>query len=481
MAMADAPSVFSLPPWGYRILVPWLVRMLPMATADGFKLLSLAGLTLAGGLLFVFLRRLGHGAFLSLVAVFVYGLSAPVTQAVSCPFLVEPVTLAIVLALLIGIEGGAGVAPLALLAVLGALSKEATLVLLPVIYFARRDRDGDKRAAMLAILSALPSLALVVLLRAWWAPAPVSAPVAEGTLWLALYRVLEHWPDWWRSLLLGGLLPVSVVGALRPRSRPLMLRYGYFLAVTLALPFVASVYTGDPSVPFFADDIPRLLIYALPLLFALALQALDVLIHHVGVAPPPFRYRTRTALILLAATVALVVLPGFTQDRYRRADLSGPRDGRHVLAFSRESLAVASRLALGRQVDFEPERRSFVVGKTVPALLGRMRWFLRDGWGARPQYGDGPVVTQAAEATLLLPCLQAEDWNVTLVASASAAMRVHVVVNGHRIGEIATAPEPARSHLVVPGGALFRGDNEVRLIAEAPGLRLRELRIRPAR
>lgn len=481
MAMADAPSVFTLSPWGYRILTPWIVRLLPMATADGFKALSLVGLTLAGGLLYLFLRRLGHGALLSLLGVLAYALSAPAEAAVADPFLVEPLTFGLVVALLLAVEAGAGVAPLALLAVLAALAKEGTLVFLPLVYFVRRDRDGDKRAALTAVLAALPAVAVTLLLRTWWASAAAPALPAGDTLWLALWRLIERWPDWWRAVVLGGLLPLAILGALRSSARPLLERYGYFLAVTLALPFFASVYTGDPSVPFFAGDIPRLLIYPLPILIALALEGLEAAIPRLPTAPPPLRYRTKTALALIAVSLALLALPLVTQDRYVRADLSGPRDGRYVLAFCRETLATAATLERGRSVDLEPERHSFVVGKTLPSLMGRMRWFLRDGWGPRPQYGTGPVTTQASEATLVLPCLKPEDWNLVLVASAPQPGSVRVSINGRSVGDIATGAEAAKGRIVVPGGALYRGDNELRFAAAAPGLRLRELRIHPAR
>lgn len=481
MAMADAPRFFTLPPWGWRILTPALVHALPLPSARGFALVGHVALVLAGGLLYLFLRRLGCGSLASLLGVAAFALLRPVEEAVAYPFLVEPVTLALLVALLLGIEAGLGAGPLGLLAALLALSKETTLLLLPVIYFARRDRDGDGRAFLTALFAALPAGIATLALR-HWAPAP-AAPLAAGAdaLWLALWRLIEGIPAWGPIALLWGLTPLALLGALRPWGRLLLRRYGWALAVSWALPFAASVYTGDPTVPFFLDDIPRLLVYAMPVMVALGLAALDAVVAHRE--PPPARagYGNRTALVSAALALAVALAPLVTQDAYRRADLSGPRDGRLVMTFCRESLVEAERLALGRQVDYEPERRSFLPKKIVPELMGRMRWFLRDGWGAWAAYGMGPVVAAERSAVLALPCLAPEDLLATLSLEAPRPIHVGVEINGRAIVELPVGPSAQRHRVLLPGGYLFRGDNELRLEATEPGLRLLGLRLRAAR
>jgi hypothetical protein len=244
---------------------------------------------------------------------------------------------------------------------------------------------------------------------------------------------------------------------------------------------VASVYTGDPSVPFFLDDIPRLLVYALPPMVALALVALDAAFAHQVAPPPRAAYGNPLAVgsVALAAVVALV--PLVTLDPYRRADLSGPRDGRYVLTFCRESLAEAQRLAAGRQVDYEPERRSFLPTKIVPQLMGRMRWFLRDGWGPDAAYGLGSVVSASPSAALVVPCLEREDLMAGLSLQAPRATTVRVSLNRRVIAELPAGPEPQRHRLLLPGGRLVRGDNELRFDMGSPGLRLLGLRLRAAR
>ncbi len=480
--MAEHPPVFTLPPWGYRILTPWIVHALPWGAARSFVLVTHVLLVLAGGLLFLFLRRLGCGPLASLLGVAALGFTRPLEESVAYPFLTEPLTLVLLIALLLGVEAGLGAGPLAVVATLGALSKEITLLFLPVIFFARRDRDGTARALVTAVLTALPAGLATLALRRWAAAAP-APPLASGSdsFWLAGWRLIEGFPEWLPIALLGGTTVVALFGMLRTWGRLLWRRYAWALGIAWTLPFLASVYTGDPKVPFFLDDIPRLLLYAMPLMVALGLVGVDAVIAHREAPPPRLACGNRTAVLSYAAACVLAALPLLSQDSYRRADLAGPRDGRYLLTFCRESLAEARRLLAGRQVDYDPERRSFTPGKIVPELMGRMRWFLRDGWGQGAAYGTGPVTAQAASAAITQPALQPEDLFATLSLQAPRAMPVRLSVNGRSVVELPVGPEPQRHRVLLPGGYLFRGDNELRLDATEPGLRLLGLRLRATR
>lgn len=481
MAMAEEPAFFTLPPWGHRILVPWLVHGLPGSPVVAWRWLGFVALSVSGGLLYLFLRRLGCGPKPSWLAVAAFAFSGPVESAVAYPFLVEPVTLCLLLGLLVGLESGAGAGVLGLLAVLAVLSKEVALFFLPVIFFARWDRDGARKALATTLAACVPALLVTVVLRVWWAPSPpLPSTASMDVLWLAAWRLIDRFPDWWRWAFLGGLTPLAAAGACLPQARLWLRRYGYLLAATWGLPFVASVYTAEPSVPFFGEDIPRLLLYAMPVTLALALVAVDRVFRHRELPAPAPPLEARLALAAAVAALAVAVAPMALQDRYRRADLRGPRDGRFVLAFCRESLAQARLVAAGRAVDLAPERRSFVPGKSFPELAGQMRWFLRKGFAPEARY-QGPVVTVDAEASLVLPSLTSEDLNLNLVASAAPPRRVALRVNGSGIGEMDLDKAPSRQRFVVPGGTLFRGDNELRLVAEGPGVRLHEFRLRLAR
>ena len=158
-AMADEPSVFTARPWGYRLLGPWLVHGLS-GSHRGFAYLAPTALVLASLLLFLFLRRLGHGQGVSLVAAAVFALSGPVAVGLENPYLCEPLTVLLEIAFLLAVESGAGLGVLALLAVLAVLSKEILLVLLPLVFLARWPHKGIPRALGAAALVALPALAV---------------------------------------------------------------------------------------------------------------------------------------------------------------------------------------------------------------------------------------------------------------------------------------------------------------------------------
>src|SRR5262249_38892890 len=65
VATAEQPRYFTVAPWGYRVLTPWTVhalgRVLPLrSVVQAYVVEMVAGFTLAGTLLFLFLRVLGH-------------------------------------------------------------------------------------------------------------------------------------------------------------------------------------------------------------------------------------------------------------------------------------------------------------------------------------------------------------------------------------------------------------------------------------
>jgi hypothetical protein len=482
-AMAEQPSVFTVPPWGYRILTPALVHWLsPGDPPRGFLVLSLACLTLSGGLLFLFLRRLGHAAGAALLAVAASALSLPVEQTLRYLFLVEPLSLVLLLLILLALESGGDAAVLALLFALGALNKEAFLLFLPAVYCARSGRDGARAALAKLAACAVAALGATEAVRAWQPQvrgAGMSLPAWE-TAWLAVYRILAGFGQWWDAALLHGVGALALLGALRPAARPLLRRHGYLLAVCLALPFAASVYTDDDrNVPFFPADIPRLMLFALPLLLPLALVALDRVWPNLEPRPAVPRPAVPWRVAAAVAAVATVVAPLANLDRYRRLDLRGPRDGRLLLALSRETRALARRLERGRPVAYQPEQRRFTPDGSDPHFLERMRWFLREGWGPAAPYGLGPVVMAGDAASIVLPCPRPDDLELTLTLSAPAASRVRLAVNDRELGELEVAPEPVALRRLAPAMALFRGDNLLRLSAP-PGARVRlhELTVR---
>ena len=170
VAMAEHPTVFTVAPWGHRILTPWLVRAVPFAPiAVAFPIVTVGAFALACLLLFAFLRQRGHRAWAASLGVLAFALSPPVGELIAAPFLVEPLACALLVALLLALETGLGLGTLALIAVLGVLAKEVVLLFLPVVYFATRKegRGGAARDATLVLALATASL---LLLRLVWTP-----------------------------------------------------------------------------------------------------------------------------------------------------------------------------------------------------------------------------------------------------------------------------------------------------------------------
>jgi hypothetical protein len=473
VAMATRPSVFTVAPWGYRLLTPALVEAWPVRTVRAFRDVTALGLVATGALLFLWLRRLGNGEWASLLAVLVFSLSGPVAEAVQYRFLVEPVTAALAAAFLLALAAGAPLCVLALVAVLGTLSKEFFLLLVPLVLLERRSL-GLRRALVDSALVAIPAVALVVLLRSVWTPylqPPLPRPGA--TLVVAAWdRAAESFPQWRGAVLLGGLTPLALAGAFLPKGRPRLAAGAYLFLVTLLPPLLNPV-------AFFARDIPRLLLYALPAVLPLALVALDWLAPHLGAPSPPAAARSGVSVIAGAALVAVLALTWRSLDPYRRVDLQGPRDGPLTLAVCRESLRAATRLARGEAVSFDMAEQVFVWGETPLHRFDRMRWFLREGWGVRPQYGTGDAVVVGAGAELLVPVLEPRDLAVRLEMAAPSPSRLSAFLNGQRVGEAALDGEPRPVDLRVPSAALYRGDNVLALFAPA-GTRLRRMELRAA-
>ena len=481
MAMAEHPAFFTVSPWGYRLLTPAVVHALPVPNeARGFRYVTLVGLTLAGGLLFLFLCRLGHAPWAALVGVLAFTLSPPVGQAIRNRFLAEPLGIALVVGFLLALEADAGLAVLCLLATLAALCKEGLLaILLPLVFFVYRERRGSWRALQAMAIVSVPAVVVAAGLPAWWTP-HLTAPLPRLEPWPAVAAAARAWREWWAPLLLAGLTPLAVIGALRAPARPLLRRYGYLLVVTFAAPFAAATYTGDGGPGhFFTADVPRLLLYAVPVLVALALVAVDRFWPHLGPAPAAARasraWRTVAGLLALAAAVA----PFFLVDRYRRLDLRGARDGPYVLAFARESLRTAGRLERGQAVSFDAATQRFTWGESDPGDLSRMRWFLREGWGTLAHYGTGEIVMEEGEATLIIPCFRPRDLELDLIVDGPPGARLGIAVNGRAVGEIPAGG--GRMVATIPAGTLVRGDNVATLTSStgAGGARLRRLGLAP--
>jgi hypothetical protein len=488
MTMADEPAFFTAAPWGYRVLLPRLVHLLPpRARLRGFEDMALACLVASGGALFLFLRRLGHGQALSLAGVAMLQLSRPAQLALGIPMLGDPLALLLLLLALLAAAAGAGVLVFAALLALGMLSKELFLLLPPLLLLERPGGDGWRRALRAALLAALPALAVLLSLRFHWTPY-LRTPHPPWNLELlraAAATFREQWYDTGRALLLSGLTPLALLGALCGEARPYLKRYGYLALSCLALSLLAWINVPSPvPVVLFGANTERLLLYALPLLIPLALVALERLLRVAALVPAPASGRSR---LLDAAAVAglsvALLLPLLGVDRYRRLPLHEPRDGPLLMAFCRESLRTARRIERGEEVRLDAEQLRFAWGVSDPGRLFEMRWFLREGWGPLAHYGVDDARMREPRATLVLPCLRPRDLGVTLTVLAASRAAFLVTLNGASAFRIEVAAGQSDVVLRVPAPLLFRGDNLLTLSAVDgvhPGVRLLSYRLRAA-
>jgi hypothetical protein len=467
VAMAEQPRFFTIAPWGHRILTPWLASAIPVRNiARAFRIVTFTALLAAGGVLFLYLRALGHGLPAAVLGAGLFALLPPVAECLRYVFLAEPVAVLLEVTLLLALQSGAGLGPLCLIAVLGTLAKEFFVLLVPVALVIG-PRPILPRVWRTAVLFAV-ALGTALALRLWWtrhlpAPLPAASPT---TFLLALHRFHDSFPEWWRSTLLAGVAPLAVLGALRGAAAPVRSVAVYVVALAVIPPFLNPV-------TFFPSDVPRLLIYTLPVAIPLALCAL---LPPASRAPrPDWPRRRQVGVIAGGLAAAVAIAPLVIVDRYRRADLSGPRDGPYVLVVCGETLRTGRRLSRGEEVTLDPSALRYAWGEAHPSEMNRMRWFLREGWGERAHYGTGEVTMHASRGSVLLPVLVPADLSATLHVQAPRPLVIDAAINGRPLPSWAVGPDGAPVKIEIPAAALFRGDNVLTLSARdgAPGARLR--------
>lgn len=462
VAMAEAPRVFTVAPWGYRILVPGLIGSVlpPRLIVPGFDWVAQGSLVAASGLLFVYLRIRGATLRAALLAVAAVMATPPVSAVFANPFLVEPVALALLLVALIAIEGGATAWVVALSLVALSLSKEIWVLLLPVIFF-REAPAGARVAARRTFVIAAPALWMSLLLRLMWRP-QAGPGGADSSVLGALGTIGSNLAGFAPEFLLGGLSLLALVALIRSEAREYAVRHVFTIVPLLMLPLVAAAFTGEgASTSFFLGDVRRLLIYLLPFAAALAVQ-LDPAHAAEGSELPEWPVGQSVAR---AATVLLMLAP-VGLDRYSRIDLSTSRDGPYVLGFARETLRTARKLARGETVVFDPAERKFAWGVSPPNELSKLRFFLRSGFGPLAHYGIHDIRMRDPSAVLIAPLIEARPLKLSLTIDARESAWITLLAGGRRAGEVLVGPQAVQATFEIPVDQLRRGDNAIELRCE---------------
>ena len=476
--MAEEPGVFTVEPWGYRILLPALIGALapPRLVVPAFDWAAQAALALSCGLLLIYLRKLGATFRASLLAVIAMMATPSVRAVFENPFLVEPFALALLLLALISIERGVSWA-IALSLLLLSLSKEIWLALLPLV-FLKHLPEGVKAASAWTARVAAPAAWFGLAMRFLWGPQP-EGPRAPADYLGAVASILAGIPVFAFDLLLGGLAVAAILALTRPDAREYLKQHALTLLPLLALPLFAAAYTGEgAATSFFRADVPRLLIYVLPFAAALAVR-LDPA--HAG-TPRPSRAGKLPRPVVVVCVIVLALAP-FLLDRYSRVDLSTSRDGPYVLGFVRETLKTARKLDRGETVAFDPADRKFAWGVSPPNELSKLRFFLRRGFGPLAHYGIHDIRMRETRATLVLPVLTPRRIRVTATMDAKESVWITFLAGGRKVGEALIGPQAVAVTLDIAPDRLFRGDNPIELLCEkagAAGPRLLRLEFVPA-
>jgi hypothetical protein len=311
-AIAETPSVFTMPPFGYRIGVPWLVSVLPLPLEAGFFVVAAASLTLVLVLAYVLFRGLGFGIGLSLLGVSFVGAAPEVAIFLGNYFLVDPAACALVVLLILGVEKNWSDARMALLLLIGSLFKETAFFVLPALYVRRAGPGGASGSPLLrTLLVAAPALAAAFLLRFYWGRTDAEFPYL--TPWSVPRRPwfgsMDSYLDLWRHLF-SYLAILAAANAFTQQGKAFLRRYGGYLLLVLAQLVVPQ-------------NSERLLFFAFPVVVPLAL----VEFHRIKENLPDWFPLLASALLYcylfvpghVAAALALVLLGRFLIELRRRA------------------------------------------------------------------------------------------------------------------------------------------------------------------
>jgi hypothetical protein len=283
--VAEDPGVFHQAPFSFRLLTPWLVRILPVSTRDGFVLATVLGVAGTAAILYLYVRTFERQAA-ALRAVVYFGLAGGVLLLFIDPWLVDASTmfLSMLTFLLVRRSHMWLAAVTATAAVVNHEYLLLVLVPLAIAYLAGNRRGIDARVVPFI---ALPILAYVLIrytplvydsIPSYTAAWDTENIVATYDLRLTLDGGLGNAVLFSTAASFGGVWILAAVG-FHGASR-------FMRATALLIPLVVIL-------PVFATDWDRMLTFAFPVVLPLAARV-------------PLRWWV--LLLLLAAQTALAGL-----------------------------------------------------------------------------------------------------------------------------------------------------------------------------
>lgn len=255
MAMAEAPTIFTMPPFAFRIGVPLVVHWLPFSIGTGFFLVTCAGLLATPVLAYVLFRHLGFAPGLALLGLTFVATAPAVPVYLENRFLVDPLAFAFLTALLLAIEKDVPPGPLALLLLVASLVKESAFYVVPVLYLrSARGSLWDRRAFVRVVLISLPAILAALLLRIGWMGELVGSGFREP--WAAAqgawFGSMASYERLWGGLF-GYLALLALANGFSDPWRPFVRRYAPYMVIVIAqllvpLNFERLLFFGFPVV-----------------------------------------------------------------------------------------------------------------------------------------------------------------------------------------------------------------------------------------
>lgn len=291
--MAQAPTHFTKAPWGYRIMTPWLVHVLPLPTTEGFLLITILGLAGAATAIGYLCRAIGLSGRSCIAAGALFLLSYASVFDIVDFRLIDPLAYCgTALFLLALIRDRLSCAGLCILAT--TMDKEWGLFLIgPLVIMLWRRRQHPRSVCIPIALGVVAPVLAYLLVRHW--PGFGDRDYTRYySLDLLQRMVALHHSDLLPSLLDAGLL-VWLIAPLGWRQVPAPLR-----AATTLVPAAAIQI-------LFATDAARMLAYAIIPLLPLALSALDRL--------PLWRWAFSITLLGLCGARLFLTLIGYNASR----------------------------------------------------------------------------------------------------------------------------------------------------------------------
>lgn len=438
--MAELPGVFSVAPWGYRVLTPWLAAALPTPQPTlAFAILTVGGLAATAALLVALGRVLAAPLPATLVVAGLFVVSQGTRDVLAYQFLADPLALALGSAMLLVALAGAGPGCLSVVVLLATAAKEANLALLPAVAALLAARVGTGRALRETALGALPALGFALALRLVWTPHLASLPAVDASGLPG--RFVSTLSGWAGDLPFAVLLAAAGVGCIVGRGP----RLPWLLAAGLSLlaPYLNPADFSDA-------DLVRLRVHAWPGLAALALRPLATSL------PAPLARTPRGEWIAWTLALVLALIPAGLVDGYRRLDLSGERDAPLVRATLRGTFDAAQRLAAGESVEIDPARPPRIEGREA-----RPRWYLGPGWTAAQRAGTEPPRLPAT-GELIVPAPGQVALRVRLGIAATRSARLSAWLEDRPLPSVEIAPGESEVVFELEAGWLVRGDQRLR-------------------